>query len=608
MKKFNKRLNFSKAFRSGWTLLENVERYKLLSLAGLMLFSNIVDMLAVGSVMPLVGIIIEPRLVESNKIFMFFYELTGSPAMQNIILMLVVVSVSLLAFASILKFYSEWAVGAYAAKCQFRLSATLASSILNAPYAWFANQNSTLLGRVVYADVGIWGGRYIKPLVVLIGAVLTLLVAVTTVLIFSPQAGLMAIAFVGGIASLLIASIKPKLLGLGKIKKNFAESAMLTMNQSIVGIKSVKLSSREDFFSNNFAKNYLGMTKTEMLLSNLQRLTPEILLFLGQAMLVILVFIFHIIGLTAGEVVSQMTLLLLVSSRVIPAINKISNNISGIWDASAFIENVQKVKSELVRKSTSIFEQDNNHVQITPGWKCIQLRNLEFCHHEDGDFVLRGLNLNLEQGKSYGVVGPSGSGKTTLIDIVLGLLEPTDGSILVDGIPLVHSNLKSWQSCIGYVPQTPFILHDTLRANIAFGVPLGDVSALRIEEVIRLSHLGSVVESLTDGLDTVLGENGVRLSGGQRQRVAIARALYAKPDFLVLDEATSALDSRSEKEIQAAIEGLHGYTTSLIIAHRVSTLRNCDKIFVIDNGELVAHGTFDELLTASNMFRELADK
>jgi ABC-type multidrug transport system fused ATPase/permease subunit len=219
--------------------------------------------------------------------------------------------------------------------------------------------------------------------------------------------------------------------------------------------------------------------------------------------------------------------------------------------------------------------------------------------------VLDHVSVAIDRGTSLGVVGSTGAGKSTLIDLVLGLLSPTSGTISVDGID-VFANRIAWQRRLGVVSQSVFLLDDTLRRNVAFGLPDGDIDDQRVAEAIDAAHLGDFVESLPEGVETVVGERGARLSGGQRQRVAIARALYRRPEVIVFDEGTSALDNLTESAIMSALEALHGDRTLIIVAHRLTTVRRCDQIVLLENGRVIDTGTYDDLVERSASFRRMA--
>ncbi|CAG0998600.1 partial Multidrug resistance ABC transporter ATP-binding/permease protein BmrA, partial [Rhodocyclaceae bacterium] len=244
-------------------------------------------------------------------------------------------------------------------------------------------------------------------------------------------------------------------------------------------------------------------------------------------------------------------------------------------------------------------------VEIALPWNLVELNSVCFSYPESQALVLDHLTLKIEAGQAYGVVGPSGAGKSTLVDIVAGLLFPTSGTILIDGKPLDPAPSKAWQRQIGYVAQSPFLIDATISENIAFGVPANQVDTARLEQAIEAADLADLIRSLPEGLETPLGERGLRLSGGQRQRLAIARALYDDVRLLILDEATSSLDNISEHSVQEAVARLRGRVTTITIAHRLTTIRNCDRIFVLEAGSLVSSGTYAELLERSSLFQSM---
>jgi ABC-type multidrug transport system fused ATPase/permease subunit len=236
-------------------------------------------------------------------------------------------------------------------------------------------------------------------------------------------------------------------------------------------------------------------------------------------------------------------------------------------------------------------EQDVKHLRFSD---LIEVSDLTFQYEAALSPALNNVSLTVKRGEAVGLVGPSGSGKSTLVDILLGLLEPTSGRVLVDG-DVIHDNLRGWQDQIGYVPQSIFLTDDTLRRNVAFGLPKNEIDEVAVEAAIRLAQLEDFVASLPDGLDTIVGERGVRLSGGQRQRIGIARALYHNPDVLVLDEATSSLDTETEHGVMQAVQALQGEKTVIIVAHRLSTVEYCNRLYRLENARIVDEGTFSEV-------------
>ena len=237
----------------------------------------------------------------------------------------------------------------------------------------------------------------------------------------------------------------------------------------------------------------------------------------------------------------------------------------------------------------------------------MQLKGIKFTYPGKSEQALNDLNMIIPANKAIGIAGPSGAGKSTLIDLVLALIDPDQGEISVDGKLLSRSNLRSWQNNLGLVPQHIFLADSSIRDNIAFGLPVEEIDDARIAEVIRLSHLEDLVSQLPRGVDTHVGERGVQLSGGQRQRIGIARALYQNASLLIFDEATSALDGITEKSVMDAIHDFSGTRTIIIVAHRLKTIEKCDTIFLMDQGRIIAEGTYAELYSGNDIFRKMAD-
>ncbi len=303
------------------------------------------------------------------------------------------------------------------------------------------------------------------------------------------------------------------------------------------------------------------------------------------------------------EIVATLGVFGMAAIRILPSLNRILSSGAELRQRSAYIDTLYQDWVEGHRDS----EQDSASSQsvFTDLSERIDLKDIRFAYAKEGVPALDTINLSIRKGQSIGIVGPSGGGKSTLIDIILGLLVPDSGRVSVDDADIM-TDISGWRGRIGFVPQQIYLLDDTIRRNIAFGLLDAEIDDAKIAEAVRLAYLDDVVGALADGVNTVIGEQGTRLSGGQRQRIAIARALYRDPDILVFDEATSALDNVSETEITRAIESLAGSRTVLIVAHRLSTVRNCDRIVFIQNGMVVDHGSFDELNARNAEFAQLS--
>ncbi|MBI3785052.1 MAG: ABC transporter ATP-binding protein [Deltaproteobacteria bacterium] len=377
-----------------------------------------------------------------------------------------------------------------------------------------------------------------------------------------------------------------------------------TLQQTLEGYKEVKLRGREEFFRRRFREQHDAMNSVRHLfttLSSMSRLFVETVFVLGLLAVVVLVTLSN--GGNA-ELIPVLGVYAYAGFRIIPSVNRI---LLYIGNMRYGLPAVQLVSRDL-QACESVLEPahgSGNGPQALPFRRCLQIEDASFSYPNAPDLTLRQVTLKIGCGESIGIVGPTGAGKSTLVNIVLGLLTPSAGRITVDDVDIQRA-LPVWQRKIGYVPQTVYLMDDTLRRNVAFALADDDIDDAKIKAALQRAQLESFVAALPRGLDTVIGERGVRLSGGERQRVAIARALYYEPELLVFDEATSSLDLQTERDLTSAIESLHGQKTMLVVAHRLSTVRNCDRLILLRNGSLVAVGSYDDLMSNCGEFRTLA--
>ena len=299
-----------------------------------------------------------------------------------------------------------------------------------------------------------------------------------------------------------------------------------------------------------------------------------------------------------------MAFIIIIVSRLVPNINKLISDLNGIWAALPHVKSLQNHKNFFLKLKNETSPKFSSKIQFK-NWSLIQFKKVNFKYPNNKNLVLKEIDLNFKNGKSYAIVGKSGSGKTTLIDILLGLLNPTEGKVLIDQFKLNKRLKKHWMSFIGYVPQQPFIADDTIKNNIAFGITDNQIDVDLVRECISITQLNDFIKSLPNDINTEIGEFGTKISGGQKQRIAIARALYNKPKILVLDEATSAVDGINEKSLQQSLDKLYGFITTITIAHKMSTIEKCDHIILLDNGEIVSEGNFLSLKKKSSLFRNL---
>ena len=374
------------------------------------------------------------------------------------------------------------------------------------------------------------------------------------------------------------------------------------ISQSFNGIRDIKLFHAHDYVSNKVgatADAYADFSCRSITVIHVPRLLIETVVVIGFLGIVLLLLS---MSESPADVVATLGLFGMAALRLMPSLNRLLTAATEIRRRAAYIGAVHEAFTPETNDSVSFPSDSGEELSFE---NKLELRDVAYAYPGTKSSALNEFSLTIQKSSSIGFVGQSGAGKSTLMDIILGLLKPTAGRMLADGKD-VFENISGWQRKIGFVPQQVFIMDDSIRRNIAFGIEDERIDDRRIDEVLQLTSLDELVADMPNGLSTVLGEHGTRISGGQRQRIAIARALYRDPDVIVFDEATSALDNITEKEISAAIDSLSGNKTIITVAHRLSTVQNCDLIVLMKDGAIVATGTYDELISESESFRKLA--
>ena len=383
--------------------------------------------------------------------------------------------------------------------------------------------------------------------------------------------------------------VTPRMARLGRQRQYHQGQVVQHINQGLGGIKEAKLLGREAFFGQQHDchnKRFVRALQGLQTVNQLPRLYMETLAVSG---IVAVVLALLARGETLGTLLPTLSLFAAAAFRLMPQFNKILNGANQMRFATHCVDVVAEEFAQTVPAAAP-----PRGASVPQLRHAIELVGVMYYYPQSTEPALEDVSLCVAQGSSVGFVGSTGAGKTTLVDVLLGLLAPTQGQVLVDGVD-IQEDLAGWQRQIGYIPQQIYLCDDTLRGNIAFGVPEAQIEEASVRAAVRAAQLEALVSELPNGLDTVVGERGVRLSGGQRQRVGIARALYHNPQVLVMDEATAALDNETEADVMAAVEQLSGKKTLIIIAHRLTTVQNCGHLFFMENGEIKDKGSLDEI-------------
>jgi ATP-binding cassette, subfamily B, bacterial PglK len=483
-----------------------------------------------------------------------------------------------------------------------RLATKLVRGYLAMPYAFHLSRTSADLIRNSHQAVKELVKNVFVPIIRVVAETIMVLAILVLLVSLAPAATGLAVFVIGGAALLMLRVIQPRLKRLGRRSHQLQRDSLETLQQSLHGIRDIKVLGRESAFVRRYERARFGLARVEYLRSTATEL-PKTIMELALLGFILVVFGGSVLldgG--AGGTVSVLGLFAYAGLRLQPSLQRIIAGLNNLKFSSAPIADLDRDLRQIGELSPAPPASS-----ALPFERELRLQGVCFRYEAGHRNALTDIDLVVEPGQVLGICGPTGGGKTTLVDVITGLLEPTSGTVTVDGADL-RERAREWQRNLGVVPQMVFLTDEPVRENIALGVPRNRIDDAAVNEAIDLAQLRTFVDSLPDGLDTIVGERGVRISGGQRQRVAIARALYRRPNVLIFDEGTSALDNTTEHELMSALARLRGDHTILLVAHRLSTVVNADQIAFIENGRLSGLGTYSELLTTNVSFNQLVQQ
>lgn len=594
----NKRLSL---IGSGLRLMTRREAIAGSAIVALMMLTGLLESATIAMVVPITYIIIDPSRFSNSGVGKKIVELFGVHSVQDIFLYVAGIFVVLLIVTSLLSTGCRFLSEAHSVRCVNRMARNVLERCLNGPYLWLVKQNTSTIIHYVLDDVAAWRANFIGPLFLGLQAAIMIVSPVAVAMVIAPFSALIAIFVVAAIAVSIVLAFRGRIRELARRQRNLKRKMVVVLSQIIFGFREIRVSNQSSYFMNlfhhsNSAFNWAGIT-----LRIWNEVPGNIVTLLGQIGFIVTAAILFITKAPGADITAQLALIGVVVTRVLPAINRLIGQLPIVARSMPSVEALVRLVAEL----DGLERRSRRHgaMSLSSSWRKMAVKDIWFRYAEEMDWTLKDVSLELERGKFYGFVGRSGAGKSTLANLLLGLIEPNQGVVTVDGRPLEEISIADWQGRFGYVPQDPFILDGTIRENIVFGDVCGET---QLNEAIAHARLMNGIGQFENGLETRVGERGRQLSGGQMQRVAIARALVRQPEIFFLDEATSALDSVTEGEFYDAVRTKRGDVTAIIIAHRISSLRFCDRIFVLDKGQIVARGTYDELLATSPIFRSLA--
>jgi len=568
----------------------------------MILIGTIFEMFGIGVILPLITLFSAPDPLEANSFLKRMHDWLEPESQAQFMTWVLVGVVLLYAVKNSYLLFLAYLQTRFTQSQQYQLGSRLFQAYLNSPYKFHLKYNSSELLRNIKL-VSTVVTTVLMPLIVCVTE-LMIAVVVFLLLVWIDLVSATLITsglgiFLGGYYWL----VRKRMTILGENYKFNEGKIYQQVHQSFGSIKEIKILGREKFFNEIFCSHMWGYTYTYRISTMIGQSGRFIVESISIALVLGIVILLLSSGRHPSEVLVVFSLFAVALVRLIPTVNRlnwaitqIKFGIPSLDEVFAQFRNCEKLIEEV--PSEKNVDSINFEHQI-------EFRNVTHKYEDSDRLSLDSVSITIPKNNSVALVGSSGAGKTTAIDLILGLLKPVSGDVLVDGKNM-HQSLLSWQKQIGYVPQSIYLIDDTVRNNVAFGVKQELINDEKVWNALRLAQLESFVGELPENLDTMVGENGVRFSGGQRQRIGIARALYHEPQVLIMDEATAALDNETERALMESIEVLSGERTIVLIAHRITTVRKCDIIFFLSNGRLIAKGTYDSLLSTNAEFRQMA--
>lgn len=581
--------------------LDAKERRRWALLIPLSLVTAGFEALGAALIFGLIRVIDEPSRIHTQPSLSRAYDLLGFESEGRFVIAFAGAVALFYVTKNSMLFVQVWIANKRAAISVASLSSRLLRGYLSAPYAFHFSRNSAELIRNVSTSVEAAFRSVLVAGVSMITEMMLTLAVFAVLVVAAPGVTFATGVLMGGLFWLLLKLTHRQFRSWGKQMHALSAQILSNLHQSLGGVKEVKVLGRERYFYEGF--EVLRMDASRLMwrrsaLEQAPRLLVETLFVLGVTGVIVS---FHSAG-AAQEIVPLLGLFGYAGFRIMPSLHRMVYFVNSVRYGAVSVDEIHKDWQSVLASNDELHGED---VEPLPYTDSIDIEDLTFRYPTGAREALKGVSIHIDRGEAIGIVGATGAGKSTFVDLILGLLEPTGGRISVDGVD-IHDDVRRWQRRIGFVPQSIYLIDDTLRRNIALGVRDERIDEARIAESVKMAQLEPFVERLPDGLETTVGERGLRLSGGERQRVAVARALYSRPDVLVFDEATSSLDNRTEREMSRAIETLQGDKTLLIIAHRLTTVKRCDRLVFLEQGEVVAIGTYDELCRSNVKFREMA--
>ncbi|HOO70789.1 MAG TPA: ABC transporter ATP-binding protein [Spirochaetota bacterium] len=582
-------------------LLSKKEKRKLVFLIFALIICSFIGVIGIASIMPFLSVLSKPDIIKSNEILSWIYSTLGFTSINNFMLYLGIALLAVFIFSNMFLTTTIWMELHFIRMVGYNMTRNLLMRYLNNPYSFFLTRNSSELTKNLFSEVQQVISSLVKPIMEIIVKGILAFSILVFIVVINPRLALIMGLFLGGAYAVIFMFIKRKLSKNGQQRVSANARRFKIADEALGSIKDIKLLGKEKIYIDRFshpAMLYEKSVAIAQILSRMPKYVMETVAFGG--MLAIVLFLFATKN-DISDILPLVALYAFAGYRLLPSLQDMFAAVALI---RSNLDSLDIIYNDLNGMNESLFPNRTDYSVLAFSNR-MHIRKMGFKYESASDFIFKNFSLSIKANTTVGIVGPTGCGKTTLIDIILGLLIPSEGGLMIDGVLIDGSNRHHWQNNCGYVPQRIYLADDTITRNIAFGMPDDKIN---MDAVIKAAKIANIHDLITGdmqaGYDTVVGDRGIRLSGGQNQRIGIARAIYNDPAVLILDEATSALDGYTEKAIMDAVNNLSQKKTIIMIAHRLATVKKCDVIYVLKKGKIVESGTYDELIKTSAYFKE----
>lgn len=593
-----------KLIKDLFSLLTDVQRKNFYLLQLLVVLMTFLELIGIASIVPFMTLLGNMELLNQKGWLSKLYIYSGIETPESFTFFLGVLVLIALSISALTSIFTTYRLSLFASYTGTEMADRLYKYYMHQDWIFHTSNNSANLTKQIANETQRVTTLILMPLMQINSRIVFASALSLAIFVYNPYVAIIGILVFTSAYFILFKTVRKRLHENGIIISDTMAERYKLMNEGFGGIKETLLLGRQSYFVDNFditGKKFAKAQGLNIVLAQAPRYLMELVAF--GTLITLVLFLFKFYEGDLGEILPILSVYALASFKLLPAFQQIYAYLAQIrGNISAF----DSIKNDLLFSQDIVYSKNDNQKKLIVEDN-IKLNNIYFKYPGKKDYSLNGISLTIPINSVIGIVGSSGSGKSTMIDLILGLLNPQKGSLEVNNIKISNINKREWQNKIGFVSQSIFLSQGTIAENIAFGVLSNKIDFQQIDKVIKMAHLTEMIEQLSDGINTKVGERGVQLSGGQRQRIGISRALYHDAEILIFDEATSALDGITEKIIMEEIKNFIGQKTIIMIAHRLKTIVSCDKIFVLEHGKIIDSGSYDELITKNEHFKKMAE-